>query len=57
VFLLGIGIRQKAIDEGIQSERSSLKISDIIDKVDKGELYSILSFPLKNQTVFLQKFF
>jgi len=29
---------KKAIDEGIQSERSSLKISDIIDKVDKGEL-------------------
>ena len=29
---------KQAIDEGLQSGRSSLKISDIIKKVDNGEL-------------------
>ena len=29
---------KNAIDEGLQSGRSSLKISDIIRKVDNGEL-------------------
>jgi antitoxin ParD1/3/4 len=29
---------KQAIDEGLQSGRSSLKISDIIKKVDSGEL-------------------
>ena len=29
---------KQAIDEGIQSGRSSLKISDILKKVDNGEL-------------------
>ena len=29
---------KKAIDEGLQSGRSKLKISDIITKVDNGEL-------------------